>query len=140
MLAETITDRPLLCDLLGHTSTSLEHNVSVEAARTFKRAVITIATELGAEVAAVTDLTEREGMELVAAASSLAGTLYPAANPPPTVIQVYAEDPELAALCPVLLPTLVRGLKALAAGLPTLRGEPSALGGEPPARTDEPAK
>ncbi|MEV0166442.1 TetR/AcrR family transcriptional regulator [Nonomuraea fuscirosea] len=154
VLAETITVRPLLCDLLGHTSTSLEHNVSVEAARTFKRAVITIATELGAEVAAVTDLNEREGMELVAAASSLAGTLYPAANPPPTLIQVYAEDPELAALCPVLLPTLVRALRALAAGLPTLRDEPStfkdepstfrdeppARRGEPPARTDEPVK
>lgn len=81
VLAETITDRPLLCDLLGHTSTSLEHNVSVEAARTFKRAVITIATELGAEVAAVTDLNEREGMELVAAASSLAGDALSGGQP-----------------------------------------------------------
>lgn len=120
-LAETLAERPLLCDLLGHISTSLEHNVSVAAARTFKRAVVSLAVELGDEVAAATGLNEGEGLELVAAAGSLAGTLYPAANPSPAIIQVYAEDPELAAYCPELLPSLVRGLMALAAGLPTLR-------------------
>jgi Tetracyclin repressor-like, C-terminal domain len=57
----------------------------------------------------------------VATASALAGTLYRAANPSPVVAQVYAEDPELAASHPALLPTLVRTLSALAAGLPTLR-------------------
>ncbi|MGH3340724.1 MAG: TetR family transcriptional regulator, partial [Propionibacteriaceae bacterium] len=35
-LAETMVDRPLFCDLLSHLPTSLEHNVSVEAARAFK--------------------------------------------------------------------------------------------------------
>ncbi|MGR6914149.1 TetR family transcriptional regulator [[Actinomadura] parvosata] len=120
-LAETIADRPLFCDLLGHASTSLEHNVSVPAARAFKHAVLDQVRAMGAELARATDLTEREGAELVGAASGLAGMLYPAANPPPALAQVYAEDPELAATCPVLLPTLLRALSALAAGLPTLR-------------------
>ncbi|AQZ68440.1 Transcriptional regulator, TetR family [[Actinomadura] parvosata subsp. kistnae] len=121
VLAETIADRPLFCDLLGHASTSLEHNVSVPAARTFKHAVLDQVGAMGAELARATDLTEREGAELVGAASGLAGMLYPASNPPPALAQVYAEDPELAATCPVLLPTLLRALSALAAGLPTLR-------------------
>ncbi|GAA4978713.1 AcrR family transcriptional regulator [Nonomuraea thailandensis] len=123
VLAETINDRPLFCDLLSHASTSLEHNVSASAARAFKHAVHDRIAEMGAEVARATDLTEREGGELAAAASGLAGMLYPASNPPPALAQVYAEDPELAASCPVLLPTLVRALSALAAGLPTLRDE-----------------
>ena len=120
-LAETLVDRPLFCDLLSHVSTSLEHNVSVPAAHTFKHTVHDLLAGMGAEVAHATQLTEREGRELVATAGSLAGTLYRAANPPPVLAQVYAEDPELAASRPALLPTLVRALSALAAGLPTLR-------------------
>ncbi|TCC50354.1 hypothetical protein E0H73_41725 [Kribbella pittospori] len=41
----------------------------------------------------------------------------------PVLAQVYAEDPELAASHPTLLPTLVRTLSALAAGLLTLRNK-----------------
>ena len=120
-LAETIADRPLFCDLLSHASTTLEHNVSVPAARTFKHALHDLLAAMGAAVARATELTEREGAELVATASALAGTLYRAANPPPVLAQVYAEDPELAASHPAMLPSLVRTLSALAAGLPTLR-------------------
>ena len=120
-LAETIGDRSLFCDLLSHAPTSLEQNVSVPAARTFKYTVHDLLAAMGAEVARATELTEREGAELAATASGLAGILYRAANPPPVLAQVYAEDPELAASRPALLPTLVRTLSALAAGLPALR-------------------
>ncbi|MDS0136014.1 MULTISPECIES: TetR family transcriptional regulator [unclassified Amycolatopsis] len=122
VLAETLAERTLFCDLLGHTATSLEHNVSVPAARDFKRGVLAAVAELGAAVAqASPDLTEGEGFELVAAASGLAGMLYPAANPPPTLLEVYAQNPELAVACLPLAPTLKRALAALAAGLPSLR-------------------
>jgi hypothetical protein len=121
-LTETLAERPLFCDLLSHSATSLEHNVSVPAARAFKRLVLAAMAELGAEVArAHGGLTEQEGWELVAGAAALAGTLYPAANPPPTLRELYAQDPELAASCPEFLPTLRRAVAALAAGLPTLR-------------------
>lgn len=121
VLAETLVDRPLFCDLLSHVSTSLEHNVSATAARAFKHALHDNVAAMGAEIARVTDLTEREGGELVGMAGSLAGSLYRAANPPPVLARVYAEDPELHAARPALLPTLIRALSALAAGLPTLR-------------------
>lgn len=122
VLAETLAERKLFCDLLGHAATSLEHNVSVPAARDFKRAVLGVVAELGAAAAqARPDLTESEGFELVAAASGLAGMLYPAANPPPTLLEVYAQNPDLAAACVPFAPTLKRALAALVAGLPTLR-------------------
>ncbi|MGA5764745.1 TetR family transcriptional regulator [Nonomuraea bangladeshensis] len=120
-LAETLAARPLFCDLLGNTSTSLEHNVSVPAAHAFKRTVVDTVTELGARIAPAAGLTPTEGLELAAAAAGLAGVLHPAANPSPVLLQVYAQDPELAASCPPFVPTLVRGLRAIAAGLPTLR-------------------
>ena len=121
VLAQTMVDRPFFCDLLSHLPTSLEQNVSVEAARTFKRAVHRHVDATGADLARVTPLTEREGAELVAAAGGLAGLLYRASNPPPALAQLYVDDPELAAAHPTLLPTLIRMLSALAAGLPTLR-------------------
>ncbi|MER7362393.1 TetR family transcriptional regulator [Nonomuraea wenchangensis] len=120
-LAETLAARPLFCDLLGNTSTSLEHNVSVPAAHAFKRTVVGTVAELGARIAPAAGLTPAEGLELAAAAAGLAGVLYPAANPSPVLVQVYAQDAELAASCPPFVPTLVRGLRAMAAGLPTLR-------------------
>ncbi|MEQ4717505.1 TetR family transcriptional regulator [Nonomuraea sp. B19D2] len=120
-LAETLEDRPLFCDLLSHTATSLEHNVSVPAARTFKRAILDVIADLGPRVAQVAGLADREGVELVGAASALAGLLYPVSNPSPALAQVYAEDPDIAATCPDFVPTLTRTLKALAAGLPAIR-------------------
>src|SRR5919107_3078789 len=120
-LAETIVDRRLFCDLLSHASTTLEQNVSVPAARTFKHTVHELVAATGADVARITGLTEREGGELAAMAITLAGALYPAANPPPALTELYAEDPELAASRPDAPSTLLRTLSALAAGLPTLR-------------------
>jgi AcrR family transcriptional regulator len=120
-LAETLAARPLFCDLVSHAATTLEHNVSVPAARAYKRAVHGHLADLGGRVAQATGLTEGEGVELVTAALALGGMLYPVANPPATIVQLYAEDPDLAAACPSFVPTLVRTLSALAAGLPTLR-------------------
>ena len=120
-LAETMVDRPLFCDLLSHLPTSLEQNVSLEAARTFKHAVHHHVTATGAELARATQLTDREAAELVAVAGGLGGLLYRAANPPPALAQLYVDEPELAITHPALLPTLIRMLSALAAGLPTLR-------------------
>ena len=122
-VAETMVERPLFCDLVSHLPTSLELNVSVDAARTFKRVLHESCAQAGAALARVTPLTPREGTELVAAAAGMAGLIYRAANPPPALAQAYAEDPELAATRPAMQPTLVRLLAALAAGLPTLRDQ-----------------
>ncbi|MFC4495403.1 TetR/AcrR family transcriptional regulator [Streptomyces ovatisporus] len=121
-LAETLAERPFFCDLLSHTTTTLEHNISLEAARSFKYAAHGVISRLGAQVsAACPELSESEGAELVQAAAALAGTLYPVATPSPVLAELYAADPELAAACPRMLPTLHRAVSALAVGLPALR-------------------
>lgn len=121
-LADTLTGRPLFCDLLGHVSITLEHNISVPAARAFKRAMLGVLDDLGARVAAAhPDLTTAEGVELAGAAAAFAGTLFPVTNPPPALRELYAQDPDIAARCLQFEPTMRRMLAALAAGLPTQR-------------------
>jgi AcrR family transcriptional regulator len=121
-LAETLDERPFFCDLLSHTATTLEHNISLEAARSFKYAAHGVVLRLGPLVsAACPELSDSEGSELVQAAAALAGTLYPVASPSPVLAELYEADPELAAACPRMLPTLRRAVSALAVGLPALR-------------------
>ncbi|WP_214106925.1 TetR/AcrR family transcriptional regulator [Acrocarpospora catenulata] len=122
VLSRTLTERPFFCDLLSQTSITLEHNVSVEAARTYKRTALHVIATLGDAVAAAHPvLNPGEGVELVSAACALAGALHPVVNPPPTMRELYAQDPDLAATCPRMMPTLVRALSAFALGLPGLR-------------------
>jgi AcrR family transcriptional regulator len=121
-LADTLVKRPLFCDLLGHASFTLEHNISVEAARTYKRAVLGAMDDLGARVAAAhPGLTATEGVEMVGVAAAFAGVLFPVISPPPALRELYAQDPDLAARCIRFEPTLKRVLAALAAGLPSQR-------------------
>ncbi|MFI7699999.1 TetR family transcriptional regulator [Nonomuraea sp. NPDC049480] len=120
-LAETLEARPLMCDLLGYVSGSLEHNVSLEAARAFKVALLDVGADLGAQVARATGLTDGEALELVGVATGLAAFLYPMAHPSPVLAELYAQEPRFAAARPPFLPTLKRALTAFLAGLPTLR-------------------
>jgi hypothetical protein len=84
--------------------------------------MVAVIGELGTAVAkAHPSLTESEGFELVTAAVGLVGVLYPADNPPPTLAEVYAQEPELASARPPFLRTMKRLLAAIAAGLPGLR-------------------
>lgn len=121
-LAEAFAERPLFCDLLNQTGATLEHNISVPAARDFKRAVNAVNAVLGDAITrALPTLTAGEARELAAQAPMLAGMYYPAANPPRTLAELYEQEPELAADCPVLVPSLKRTLGAMAKGLPGLR-------------------
>lgn len=122
-LVETIVDRPLLCDLAGHVSTSLEHNVSIPAARAFKTAFVDLVAELGKRFAAAyPGLTESEGVELIGGVVGYAGVLYPSEHPPPTLSALYEQEPELAARCVTpFAPTMRRLVAVLVAGLAATR-------------------
>jgi AcrR family transcriptional regulator len=122
VLAGELEQRPLFCDLIGECAITLEHNVSLEVVRAFKLDAVRVVSELGTAIArAHPTLTSSEGVELAAAAVTIAGVLYPMATPPPVVAQLYAEEPALAAIRPQFAPTLKRMLMAIAVGLPTLR-------------------
>lgn len=121
-LSETLEQRPLLCDLVGECTTTLEHNVSLDAVRAYKLDMIRMVTGLGAALAKVYPvLTPAECVELAGAAVAVAGMLHPMVNVAPALQELYAKEPAIAAVHMQFGPTMTRTLKAMAAGLPTLR-------------------
>jgi AcrR family transcriptional regulator len=122
VLSGTLADRPLFCDLLSQMSCNLEQNVTVPAAADFKRTTLDVVREVSAAVAqACPDLTEDEAFQLTAASTLFAGAFYPAANPPPAVAEVFALNPELAAMQVSFPDAMKRVLTVLLAGFPASR-------------------
>jgi AcrR family transcriptional regulator len=120
VFAGTLAARGVFCDLLAQAPLNLERNVSVEAVRTFKLAVH---NELDAIVVGIRSLlptlSERDGVDLIAAATSLSGAFWQMATPGPEIAALYRSDPRLShALVDVevrvrrLLTALIQGLLA----------------------------
>jgi AcrR family transcriptional regulator len=117
VLARTLSERPLFCDLLGQTPSNLERNVSKETLRDVKSQVLAIVGDLAVVVAAaVPGLTEQDGLEVVSATTTLAGALWPMANPPPVLAALYAEEAAMAVAQVDLFPRLQRLVATLIAG------------------------
>ncbi|MGN6325095.1 TetR family transcriptional regulator [Pseudolysinimonas sp.] len=116
--ARTLAARGMFCDLLAQAPLNLERNVSVDAVRAFK--LVTHA-ELDAIVAAVRRLlprlTESDGVDLVAAATALAGAMWQIATPGEELAELYRDDPRLAHAVVELRPRLERLLTAQLEGV-----------------------
>jgi AcrR family transcriptional regulator len=120
VFAETLAARGAFCDLIAQAPLNLERNVSVEAVRTFK---LVTHTELDAIVIVVRrllpPLSESDGVDLIAAATSLSGAFWQMATPGPEIAALYRSDPRLShAMVDVqarvqrLLTALIKGLLA----------------------------
>ena len=116
--ARTLSERGMFCDLLAQAPLNLERNVSVEAVRDFK--LVTHA-EVDAIVAAVRRLlprlTEADGVDLIAAATALAGAMWQISTPGEELAALYRSDPRLAHAVVELRPRLERLLTAQLEGV-----------------------
>ncbi|WP_423463435.1 TetR family transcriptional regulator [Promicromonospora sp. MS192] len=116
--ATSLAARGMFCDLLGQTPLNLERNVSVEKVREFK---LTTGEGLGVIIpavrAALPGLTEQDGVDLIAAATSMAGTFHQIATPGPEVAELYRSDPRMAHALVEVEPRLARILAAMLRGL-----------------------
>jgi AcrR family transcriptional regulator len=116
--ATTLAARPVFCDLLAQAPLNLERNVSLEGVRSFK--LVTLA-EVTAIVTVVRErlpaLDERDVVDLIAAATSLAGALWQMATPGAELAALYRSDPRLAHAVVEVRPRLVRILTAQLTGL-----------------------
>jgi AcrR family transcriptional regulator len=116
--ARTLAARGLFCDLLAQAPLNLERHVSLEAVRAFK--LVTL-TEVDAIVAAVRlllpGLTERDGIDLIAAATAMSGAFWQMATPGPEVAALYRSDPRLAHAVVDVEPRVSRLLAAMLAGM-----------------------
>ena len=118
VLAHTLADRPLLCDLLVQAPLNLERHVSTDAVRSFKVTVLDVVDELAALVGRVEPrLGPEGGFELVAALACFAASIWQASHPSAPLAALYQQEPELARACPDFVPTIHRFTLVLIAGL-----------------------
>jgi AcrR family transcriptional regulator len=92
-LGRSIAGRPLFCQLLTHSTLTLERNVSLDAVRRSKAAALRAMDAVTGVVHRVLpDLDRDSCFDLVAATGMVAAGLWQAANPPPVVLAYYAEQ------------------------------------------------
>jgi AcrR family transcriptional regulator len=96
LLADSISARPLFCDLLAHASLSLEREVPLEVARTFKLAALDAVESICSTIAStMADLDQPDARDLVTTTTALAAMLWQYTHPPPALEQLYRDDPRL---------------------------------------------
>jgi AcrR family transcriptional regulator len=95
VLARSIADRPLFCQLLLYTPLTLERNVSLEVVRAVKKAIKGSLHEvLPALQRALPALDADACFDLLAMSGIVAAGLWQAAHPSPQVSALHAEDPQ----------------------------------------------
>jgi AcrR family transcriptional regulator len=114
--AQTLTARPMFCDLLAQAPLNLERNVSIDSVRSFKLVTLEEVAAITAELERLLSLTEQQAVDVIATATSLAGALWQMATPGPEVQHLYRTDPRLAHAVVEVAPRLTRVLAAVLAG------------------------
>jgi AcrR family transcriptional regulator len=115
--ASTLAARGPFCDLLAQAPLNLERNVSVEAVRAFKLTTGASLARIADSVqAALPGLSPEAARDLVAAATSLAGTFWQISTPTPEIAALYRSDPRLGHALIDLEPRLRRILAAYLRG------------------------
>lgn len=116
-LAATLARRGTFCDLLAQAPLNLERNVSVEAVRRFK---LVTHEQLDRIVAAMREalprLTAEQGVDIIAAATAMAGAFWQIATPGPEVAELYRADPLLGHAVFDIEPRLQRMIAAMLRG------------------------
>jgi AcrR family transcriptional regulator len=115
--ADTLVARPMFCDLLAQAPLNLERNVSLDSVREFKLVTLGEVAAISAVLNRTAGLTERQSVDVIATATSMAGALWQMATPGPEVQALYRSDPRLAHAVVEVGPRLTRVLTALLAGL-----------------------
>jgi AcrR family transcriptional regulator len=117
VLANSVADRPLFCQLLLYTPLTLERNVSIDVVRAYKLAIKGSMQELlPALQRALPALDADACFDLFMMTGVMAAGLWQAAHPSPQVVALHAEDPD-AAPYPDFRASLVRFVRTYLAGL-----------------------
>ena len=122
VLAGTLSDRPLFCDLLAHAPLNLERGVSLAAVRSFKMTAIAEAEAVSAALCLALPLTLDQAGNVVATATAMAGALWQMAAPGTELRRFYEDTPELAHAVIEVGPRLSSILTALLRGYRTPSG------------------
>src|SRR3954470_11965370 len=119
LLADTLAEQPVFCDLLTHVTLSLEGDVDKERARRYKTRAFAAHDALVTALTSASTLTAAQLNALVATALTVAGGLWQAAHPTPTLAALYEEVPEWGHAALDFAPRLRLLLRSTALGLLT---------------------
>jgi AcrR family transcriptional regulator len=118
VLASTLAARGLFCDLLAQAPLNLERRVSPDAVRAFKLVTLAEVDAIAAVMRRLLPrLTERDSIDVIAAAAALSGAFWQMATPGPEVAALYRNDPRLAHAVIDVEPRVARLLEAMLAGM-----------------------
>ncbi|WDO04323.1 TetR family transcriptional regulator [Streptomyces murinus] len=117
VFAGTLAARPMFCDLLAQAPLNLERNVSIESVRSFKLVTLKEVELIGGDLGRLLGLDESQSVDMIAAATSLAGALWQMATPGPRLRELYTSDPRLGHAVVEVEPRLNRVLSAYLRGL-----------------------
>jgi AcrR family transcriptional regulator len=119
VLADSLAERALFCDLLAHAPLNLERGVSGPEVRAFKVTTLEAVDRIAEALArALPHATREQRIDLIAGLTAMAAALWQTANPPDALAQLYADDPLIAHAAVEFTPRLRRMTAMLLAGLP----------------------
>jgi AcrR family transcriptional regulator len=112
--ATSLVARPIFCDLLAQAPLNLERNVSPESVRRFKLVTLEEVELICAQLRRLRpELDDADAVDVIAAATGLAGAFWQMATPGPAVAQLYRDDPRLRHAIVDVEPRLARILTPL---------------------------
>lgn len=123
VVAETITGRPVFCDLLTHVTLTLEGDVDEDRARQYKTAAFAAHDDIVRTLAATSSMTPDQLGALLAATLALAANGWQVSHPTPTLAALYEKVPEWGHVAFDFTPRLNMLLQALAIGLTSTPSE-----------------
>jgi AcrR family transcriptional regulator len=98
-IAETVAERPVLCDLCASAPGVLEHNVSAEIAGSYKRSAVAAARRLADMVGPrVGGFSDPSAITFVGGVNLVIGGVWAMSQPSPGMAAAYAADAELRAM------------------------------------------
>ena len=117
VLADSLAQRPLFCDLLAHAPLNLERGVSGPEVRAFKVITLEAVDRIAEALRRALPRADRERrIDLIAGVTAMAAALWQTANPPEALAQLYASDPLIAHAAVEFTPRLRRMTAMLLAG------------------------
>jgi len=117
-ISTSLTERPVLCDLMSTQAAVLERNVSAEAVTQHKLAGLAEGEAIAGLVRdALPELSEDEAWQYLMAVWLMTAALWAHARPPEALLEAYAADERLARAQLDFAPTLEDYLTTLAIGL-----------------------
>ncbi|WP_435226178.1 TetR/AcrR family transcriptional regulator [Streptomyces sp. Tue6028] len=131
ILADSLAERPVLCDLTSAQAAVLEHNVSAAVAVEHKNATLQAFQNLaGLFLRYLPELGTQDAFRLVGLTTLAISAAWPHGRPPEALLAAYAADPALAPMRADFTDLVRQSVEVTISGL-LVRAENLPLGAEP---------